>query len=164
MTDPPRRVHFFDGRMITAEDLSAEQAYHREMRHLHNRLHGYGVVSGLIVAEADEDIQVSPGVAIDGLGRELILTEPQRVPLGWGVPTLEFEIWFLSGARTSTAKSPVPTARRWPRGWSSAHASRWLAPTNLRKGRVLLARLSPTHGGVAIDLEVRRHIAPDRRL
>ena len=30
-------------------DLAAEQEYHRGMRHLHNRLHGYGTVTGLDV-------------------------------------------------------------------------------------------------------------------
>ena len=49
MTDQPRRVHFIEGMLLSAADLAAEQQYHREMRHLHNRLHGYGTVSGLEV-------------------------------------------------------------------------------------------------------------------
>jgi hypothetical protein len=49
MADPPRRVNFVEGLMLTAADLAAEQEYHRGMRYLHNRLHGYGTISGLAV-------------------------------------------------------------------------------------------------------------------
>ena len=49
MADPPRRVNFVEGLLLTAADLAAEQEYHRGMRYLHNRLHGYGTVSGLEV-------------------------------------------------------------------------------------------------------------------
>jgi len=47
MADPPRRVNFFNGMILTAADLAAEQEYHQGMRYHHNRLHGYGTVSGL---------------------------------------------------------------------------------------------------------------------
>jgi hypothetical protein len=90
MADQPRRVNFFHGMTLTAADLAAEQEYHREMRHLHNRLHGYGTVSGLEVAVSRGRVSVEPGVAIDPCGREIVLTaalslrlEPHRAGRGW---------------------------------------------------------------------------------
>lgn len=77
MTEPVRRVHYFTGQLLTPEDLQAEQDYHRRMRYLHNRLLGQGIVDGLEVTAGDgSTIVVSPGMAVDGLGRELVLVDP----------------------------------------------------------------------------------------
>ncbi len=80
MIEPVRRVHFFPGQLLTADDLQAEQDYHREMRYLHNRILGYGVVHGLEVSVADGSVLVvAAGVAIDRRGREIVLAEEVRV-------------------------------------------------------------------------------------
>lgn len=81
MADPPRRVNFVNGLMLTALDLAAEQEYHRGMRYLHNRLHGYGTVYGLDVAVTSGCVRVSPGMGIDVLGREIVVTEPLTLRL-----------------------------------------------------------------------------------
>ncbi len=82
MTDPVRRVHYFSGQLLSPEDLQAEQDYHREMRYLHNRLLGQGVVSGLDVTAGDgSTVIVSPGLAIDGYGRELVLPDEVYVDM-----------------------------------------------------------------------------------
>src|SRR5689334_8005891 len=90
MADPPRRVNFVAGRLLTADDLAAEQDYHRSMRYLHNRLHGHGTVSGLEVDVTRGRLRVSPGTGIDVLGREIVVTaplslrlEPHRSGRGW---------------------------------------------------------------------------------
>ena len=81
MADPPRRVNFFNGMMLTPADLAAEQEYHREMRYLHNRLHGYGTVSGLEVTVRKGHLLVSPGLAREWVTNETyVLTLPN-----WGV-------------------------------------------------------------------------------
>ena len=74
------RPEFFSGQLLDAGDLDDLLGYHRELRWLHNRtLHGFGVVAGLAVSglRGDRDVQVSPGLALDGLGRELLLSEAQ---------------------------------------------------------------------------------------
>lgn len=77
---PRRRVNFFEGRLVTADDLAEEQQAGRERVWLHNRmLHGAGVVAGLDVSVEGEQLVVSPGMAIDGLGREIVLTEPSAI-------------------------------------------------------------------------------------
>ena len=75
-----KRLRFFDGFFTRAKDWDAEQQYHIEKRRLHNQLcHHHGIVSGLHVSRAIEhglfSIKIIPGVAVDGLGREIILTE-----------------------------------------------------------------------------------------
>jgi hypothetical protein len=76
------RPRFFEGEILDAATLTAEQEYHREKRRLHNRaLFGVGVVSGLGVSiEPDEShVRVEPGHAIDRMGEEIGL--PRAVSL-----------------------------------------------------------------------------------
>lgn len=79
------RPNYFEGRLLSAEDLRTEQAYHRRMRHLHNRaFHGSGIVSGLEVDGSGATVRVAPGLAVDGLGREILLEEEQSLVLPAG--------------------------------------------------------------------------------
>src|SRR5437588_12500621 len=81
-----QRLRFFDGQLLTANDLQAEQSYHIEKRRLHNRrLHGVGVVDGLTVSVDDGAgtvVIVSPGFALDNHGNEILVEDPVRVELG----------------------------------------------------------------------------------
>jgi len=84
---PLRRVNYFTGRLLSAEDFGAEQAYHREKSRLHNRrLHGSGVASGLTVSltggTSRPAITVKPGVGIDPTGNELELDAERSVCVG----------------------------------------------------------------------------------
>ena len=74
MTDI-QRMQFHHGQFLVEEDFNDEQAYHRQMRWRHNRsLHTPGVVEGLEVTRtADKQITVSPGMAIDSHGHEIVI-------------------------------------------------------------------------------------------
>lgn len=75
---PLTRVNFFDGMLLTGEDLRVEQEYLRRKQQLHNRRLGHGIVEGLKV-DADRKtghLHVSPGWAIDREGREIVLAQP----------------------------------------------------------------------------------------
>ncbi len=75
---------YFDGQRLTAADLKAAQDFHRELRWQHNlALHGTGIVEGLAVdgERGDVVLRIAPGFALDGRGRELILPEPESVPV-----------------------------------------------------------------------------------
>lgn len=86
------RLRYFMGRHLTARDFCDEQAYHRSHRLFHNRmLHGWGVVCGLAVKPhpdprcATDYVQLSPGVALDCCGREIVVEccascEAERMP------------------------------------------------------------------------------------
>src|SRR6266542_3033594 len=74
MNGDVQRLNFFDG-------LRLEQRYHIELRRLLNRgLFGPGAVNGLEVAAADaHTVAVSAGLALDPLGREVVLASEQRL-------------------------------------------------------------------------------------
>lgn len=73
---PIKRLKYFTHQFLREQDFEAEQNYHIAMRRLHNRsVHGWGIVEGLVVRKkGDKAITIDPGVAIDGEGREIILT------------------------------------------------------------------------------------------
>ena len=77
------RPNYFVGKILTAADFQQEQEYHREKSRRHNRfLHGWGVVSGLDVhIEDNATVIVSPGLALDCAGNELVLTAPEKMSL-----------------------------------------------------------------------------------
>jgi hypothetical protein len=75
--DPPgaaQRNRYFRGKLLTVADYVAEQRYHIERRHLINRaIHGWGVISGFAVAAEGGALLISPGLAFDPQGRELLV-------------------------------------------------------------------------------------------
>jgi hypothetical protein len=78
------RIQFFNGERLFASDLQALEAFNREMRWLHNQsLHQAGVGSGFQVTGnvGDRQVTVFPGYALDSCGREIVLTEPQVLPI-----------------------------------------------------------------------------------
>ena len=80
---PFERPHFFNGQLLTADDLKLEQDYFRGKSRLHNRfLHGWGVVAGLsVTVDQGASVVVSPGFALDCAGNELVLPEAERISL-----------------------------------------------------------------------------------
>jgi hypothetical protein len=82
-----KRPNYFFGRLLSVDDLQAEQDYHRHQRWLHNRLlHGSGVVTGLEVTTSGSGVQISTGCALDCLGREIIVPAPAELPLPTNSP------------------------------------------------------------------------------
>jgi hypothetical protein len=83
------RMNYFTGLFTTASDWESEQAYHRKKLRLHERwLHNTpGIVGAVgeelqVVAAGGLTVRVLPGAAMDGLGREIYLTEACEVKLG----------------------------------------------------------------------------------
>ncbi len=79
----PRRNHFFYGKRMDVQHFRMEQDYGRLKQSMINRLTlGKGVVCGLRVSLDDAGrIQVDPGVAIDGLGREIVVPVRSAIDL-----------------------------------------------------------------------------------
>lgn len=86
--DPFRSLYVHFGMLLGVDDFQTLDAYHRGKMWYHNAwLHGKGVVWGLnaqlpVVESSDPDseeqsfsgeIRVAPGLAMDGMGRELLL-------------------------------------------------------------------------------------------
>ena len=75
-------VHF--GMLMGVDEFRAEQGFHLGRSRRHQRLmHGTGVVAGYAVEFDAEtfDLRVTPGLAVDGLGRDLVLEQDQCVNL-----------------------------------------------------------------------------------
>jgi len=87
--DTLERVSFQPGILLGSEALSAEQAYHVRRLTRHQRwLVGPGTVFGLRVDAVtppndatDVRLTVGPGYAIDGLGREVLVSEGYAISL-----------------------------------------------------------------------------------
>lgn len=85
--DPVERLNYYQYQYVGAEDFRDQQAYHRDMRRRHNLgPHSWGIVSGCAIVETARendapfvDIHVSPGIAVDGFGREIAILEPAKV-------------------------------------------------------------------------------------
>jgi hypothetical protein len=81
----PVRNRYFYGKLLDVYHFELETNYFNAKRGLLNRLvSGFGVVCGLnvVCSEPTGEIVVTPGVAIDKWGREIIVSEPsapQRV-------------------------------------------------------------------------------------
>ncbi|HEY5186814.1 MAG TPA: hypothetical protein VIM19_18375 [Actinomycetes bacterium] len=84
------RLNYRNGQRIVAADLRAEQSYHMGVRHWLNRtLFNPGIAKGLEVTPSPTNkhaVLVSPGLAIDGLGRELIVPTQVELPVS-GIPS-----------------------------------------------------------------------------
>ena len=74
-----KRLNYFNTQFLQEADFQDEQAYHISLRRFHNRsIHGFGIIEGFEITPGTKDISVAPGVAIDKLGREIVLS-PQSV-------------------------------------------------------------------------------------
>ena len=102
MSDSIERVRFTSGLPLGADDFRTDQDYHRRMRWLHNRtLHGTGVVTGFDISiESLGDgvaLRVSPGFAIDRLGRELMSDRVVEIAVpGAGEPPSSDALWIVA--------------------------------------------------------------------
>src|SRR5207244_8468918 len=83
-----RAVHFFNGRLLSGQDMTDEQNAHRVVHELLGGAIGDGVVRGLEVAQADFGstadapiLTVSGGVAINPAGETLVLPRDTDVRL-----------------------------------------------------------------------------------
>lgn len=96
-----RRLRYFHGQMLGADDLRREQDYFRERLRLRNRcLHGHGVVCGLLVETVGPDhpcdppggpdggprVRVTPGMAVDCAGDEIVVAGSHGVNLWRALP------------------------------------------------------------------------------
>jgi hypothetical protein len=78
--DPTTRLRYRYGQLLGAEDFLTEQRYFLLRSRLHNALlHGWGTVWGLAVSHEAKDqtqrLACSAGLAIDALGREILVPE-----------------------------------------------------------------------------------------
>lgn len=79
---PLERLNYYNGQRLEATDLKTEQEYHiRTKRWLNKSLYSAGIARGLEVRAVPgaPSVVVSPGLALDSDGREIILLEETPV-------------------------------------------------------------------------------------
>ena len=105
---PPERVNYATGVLLAAEDFRDEQTYHRaRLARLLSALAGFGTLAGLRVSppaadDAELELQVAPGIAIDRFGRLVEITEPYCIRIAR---------WF-AGLSTPALRAAVHRAPR----------------------------------------------------
>lgn len=103
---------FFKGKLMTPRDMEAEQIYHSERLNTINQfINGSGIVRGLEIQAIEEnqdtlDITISPGLALDGNGRPIIVEQvtTKSVPL----PTNDEAHVFIQYQEMAMETVPVP--------------------------------------------------------
>jgi hypothetical protein len=109
-----KRVNYFAGQILDAQDFRDEQAYVIEKRRLLNRaLLGRGIVAGLSVSvpagSAAATVVVEPGLAIDSAGREVDL----RTAVSLDIPSAAGSLQYIIVEYTERGTDAVwlPTAK-----------------------------------------------------
>ena len=104
-----RRINYFTGRLLTAQDLQAEQEYHRDRLRRHNlALHAAGTAQGLSVKLSGAVVRVTPGLAVDCLGREICVPSPTEISLSGAAGRIVYLV--ISYAEQAIGLIPVPGA------------------------------------------------------
>lgn len=104
------RVVYRERQVLQARDLEDEQAFHvaQESRH-RSEQHTGGIVHGLALAPAEAGLSISPGLAVDGAGRDLVAAEPLPVPFPAGAAAgSAWDVWLVY-----KLVGPVPEEGRW---------------------------------------------------
>jgi hypothetical protein len=82
-----RSINFFNGRLLSARDLTREQSAHREADRRLGQAVGEGIAYGLEISKSPESTQESPvvtveaGLAVNRVGQTLMLTDKTDVAL-----------------------------------------------------------------------------------
>ena len=82
MADVTKRLRYFDGQVLGAQDFTDEQHYVLDRQRRYSRfLNAAGIVDGLEVTLATAQVTVAPGTALDAQGRQVVLSDPRTVSL-----------------------------------------------------------------------------------
>jgi hypothetical protein len=131
------RLNYFDRQFLRVEDFADEQSYQIAMRRRHNiSHHTWGIVEGLEPRLVEGSLFVTPGLAIDGFGRELIVESMQPLPIQSfrDFDTDRLEVWM---DYSTTATMPPP------KGFAGGGDGAAQFYRVAEQGRVRLAKPSP---------------------
>ena len=104
----PERVLYTENQRLTADDFSDEQAYLAGGEMLHRiTQHRWGIVRGLRLEATAGGARLTPGIAVDGFGRQLEV--PQPVALA---PTEAVDVWLLYDSELTSSPGHVGEPNR----------------------------------------------------
>ena len=153
------RPIYGEGQVILAEDLNLEQKYFLRKIELQNRvLAGACVIQGLEVKKDGDSYVVSPGLAYDCRGRELVVDEPTKVeisnidggeqyvllqyhefaaehPASTSIPEESLPVRIIEGVRAYTGHTSLPaTHERTSSGWRACNTCESIPIALIRNG------------------------------
>ncbi|QMV41097.1 hypothetical protein [Cohnella cholangitidis] len=155
---PFERNRYFYGKLLTVRDFESEQKYFNDKRRLLNRLlFGSGVVAGMqVVAVDDKTITVEMGVAIDYLGREIVVSAPVTLKLSMidGFTNNEYKKnVYLYVAYDEKGREPVHSVgNSTVRGEEMSEYNRFLESYRLYVKEEAPSPLSFEHSGLMEDI------------
>jgi hypothetical protein len=85
-----KRMNYFKGEFLHAQDFKDEQQYHVDMLRSHNEnLHTWGIADGLDITfiAGEKKITVTKGMAIDAEGKQIVLLEDKEIDLSASTET-----------------------------------------------------------------------------
>ncbi|WP_432194821.1 hypothetical protein [Streptomyces sp. bgisy027] len=172
----PKRVRFFDGQYLVDQDFIDEQRFHLDRERRQSRLLRLtGISAGLTVAPETSDgeslLKVTAGMAVDSLGRHLVLASDTTVSLQDfdGRQDIEVHLAYREAATDVAQTDGVASERRWdesprivvlaPDG-TTAVAPDDASPDLDDVPTVLLARVAVAESGdeVTVDLTAAQHL------
>jgi hypothetical protein len=117
-----RRPAYQEGQLLEAAELQAEQESRTDALTRHEgNIHTPGVITGLQVTAAATagDVQIQPGLAIDGPGRYLVLERSLTTSLADGEDVTVSIVWRQGAAQIELSDRPPPaqadrTQEAWP--------------------------------------------------
>lgn len=128
------RVHYFPRQILRTQDFQDEQSYHVAAHRRHNiAQHLWGIVSGLeLTQDKDQRLYVTPGIAIDGFGREVVLSGSASISATAFDERLAdaLDVWALYARRPGDDGVPSyqpceRAATRSPYRWIEGAAIEW---------------------------------------
>ena len=165
------RPDFFTGQRLLATDLQSVQAYHRELRWLHNRsLHNWGIAFGYQVTglRGERTVTLQPGYAIDCTGRDLLLSETRVEP----IPAVAAQTTYYLTVSYAEDADLTPITRGGACGSNGAVRRpeepivRWMTPASFRHGHdIVVATIEVSDCQLARDVsaEERRDAVPSQQ-
>ncbi len=115
------RNQYFNGKLMTARDMGAEQRYHaRRLHTLARATAGHGVVEGLDATVSGDEtaltVRIEAGVAIDSYGRPVVVPQDRQVTIDDDPEVLQADRIAVFLQYDSCVRESVPVA-----GAGSAH-------------------------------------------
>jgi hypothetical protein len=166
--DALERLEYFNGRLLSADDLETEQDYFRtKLRRLQRAALTVGVISGLELSVSDDadgtpSVVIAPGFALDRAGELIEVCEPASIPLG---EVSEPGLVLLRYVERPTAFVPAtgdaPDSAESPQPGRIAEGFGISISTSVDGAAVVLGRLARESSGWRVD-SACRSVPPSR--
>lgn len=103
------RLRYWQGQTLRSRDLNDQLGHDASLRWWHNRaIHdAYGLVTGALARLVGGEVEVTPGLAYDCFGRELVLAEARRLALPPAKPAGQEWCLVLRAVSAAAARPAV---------------------------------------------------------